>query len=192
MKTFKELRSEITEANKFPAALSGFGAAQEYKYATDKETPKSDKPSAYTGAGINAADAAVNLAGEKRLASTLGKKMGSKMIPGLGAVVSGKEAIDRYKAGDKLGAAISGVGALGAAASVIPPLAPIGAGISTVADAINTARDLPGLMKKPSEPQAPKTVKNKQTTSTSPVVKKPSVVLPASKTKPSVNLQKKF
>jgi hypothetical protein len=62
------------------------------------------------------------------------------------AYESGKEAKNRYEHGDKVGAALSGLSALGTGASAFPPAATIGVPVSMGADAVNYLRDNPNVI----------------------------------------------
>lgn len=56
-------------------------------------------------------------------------------LGGYGAVTQGMEAAQQFKQGDKTGAAISGLGALGNVLTAIPPTRPVGMGLSTLTPA---------------------------------------------------------
>lgn len=78
----------------------------------------------------------------------LSKIPGMSMLPAAGAGLDVVEAGERFKQGDYPGAAISGVGALGGALSMVPPIGPIGAGLKVIggltamgAPALNYYRD---------------------------------------------------
>jgi hypothetical protein len=78
----------------------------------------------------------------------LSKKFGASALPGAATGLDVVEAGERFKQGDYPGAAISGVGALGGALSMIPPIGPVGAGLkliggltSMAAPALNYYRD---------------------------------------------------
>ena len=78
----------------------------------------------------------------------ISKIPGMSMLPGAGAGLDLVEAGERFKQGDYPGAAISGVGALGGALSMIPPIGPVGAGLKVIggltslaAPALNYYRD---------------------------------------------------
>jgi hypothetical protein len=70
------------------------------------------------------------------LDSPLGKKT-TGALGGYGAVTQGMEAADLYRKGDKVGAAISGLGALGSGIAAIPttPTRVVGAGMSMLSPA---------------------------------------------------------
>jgi len=77
---------------------------------------------------------------------------------GLGAGLQGSDAFNRYNAGDTSGAVISGLGALGTAASMIPhPVTRIGGtAIGLGAEGLNTFLDyLKKKSQKPAQPQQP-------------------------------------
>jgi hypothetical protein len=73
---------------------------------------------------------------------SMGSLAGRGLV-GAGAGIQGTDAYNRYKMGDTTGAAISGLGALGTASSLIPhPAAKvIGGGVGLSAEAINAYRD---------------------------------------------------
>jgi hypothetical protein len=78
----------------------------------------------------------------------ISKIPGMSMLPGAGAGLDLVEARERFKQGDYPGAAISGVGAVGGAMSMIPPIGPVGAGLKVIggltslaAPALNYYRD---------------------------------------------------
>ena len=78
----------------------------------------------------------------------LSKIPGMSMLPGAASGLDLVEAGERFKQGDYPGAAISGVGALGGAMSMIPPIGPVGAGLKVIggltslaAPALNYYRD---------------------------------------------------
>jgi hypothetical protein len=73
---------------------------------------------------------------------SMGSLAGRGLV-GAGAGIQGTDAYNRYKMGDTTGAAISGLGALGTASSLIPhPAAKvIGGGVGLTAEAINAYRD---------------------------------------------------
>jgi hypothetical protein len=82
------------------------------------------------------------------VARYLSRIPGMSMLPGAGAGLDLVEAGERFKQGDYPGAAISGVGALGGALSMVPPIGPVGAGLKVIggltslaAPAINYYRD---------------------------------------------------
>jgi hypothetical protein len=64
-------------------------------------------------------------------------------LGGYGAVTEANEASERYKRGDYLGAGISGIGALGSAAAVIPHPIPrvVGGGLAMAAPMANMIVD---------------------------------------------------
>ena len=99
--------------------------------------------------------------GQKMLANTpkplqglISKPMGviGRGAVGLGAGLQGSDALNRYKAGDTSGSIISGIGALGTAASMIPhPVTRIGGtAIGLGAEGLNTFLDY--LKKKSQKP----------------------------------------
>jgi hypothetical protein len=104
--------------------------------------------------------------GQKMLANTpkplqglVSKPMGviGRGTVGLGAGLQGSDALNRYKAGDTSGAVISGLGALGTAAAMIPhPVTRIGGtAIGLGAEGLNTFLDyLKKKSQKPAQPQA--------------------------------------
>lgn len=78
----------------------------------------------------------------------LSKIPGMSVIPGAGAGLDIAEARERFNQGDYPGAAISGIGGVGGALSMIPPVGPVGAGLkliggltSLVAPMVNYYRD---------------------------------------------------
>jgi hypothetical protein len=78
----------------------------------------------------------------------LSKIPGMSMLPGAASGLDLVEAGERFKQGDYPGAAISGVGAVGGALSMIPPIGPVGAGLKVIggltslaAPALNYYRD---------------------------------------------------
>jgi hypothetical protein len=82
------------------------------------------------------------------VARYLSRIPGMSMLPGAGAGLDVVEARERFKQGDYPGAAISGVGAVGGALSMIPPIGPVGAGLKVIggltslaAPALNYYRD---------------------------------------------------
>jgi len=103
--------------------------------------------------------------GQKMLANTpkplqglVSKPMGviGRGVVGLGAGLQGSDALNRYKAGDTSGAVISGLGALGTAAAMIPhPVTRIGGtAIGLGAEGLNTFLDyLKKKSQKPAQPQ---------------------------------------
>jgi hypothetical protein len=104
--------------------------------------------------------------GQKMLANTpkplqglVSKPMGviGRGTVGLGAGLQGSDALNRYNAGDTSGAVISGLGALGTAAAMIPhPVTRIGGtAIGLGAEGLNTFLDyLKKKSQKPAQPQA--------------------------------------
>jgi len=104
--------------------------------------------------------------GQKMLANTpkplqglVSKPMGviGRGTVGLGAGLQGSDALNRYKAGDTSGSIISGIGALGTAAAMIPhPVTRIGGtAIGLGAEGLNTFLDyLKKKSQKPAQPQA--------------------------------------
>lgn len=64
-------------------------------------------------------------------------------LVGAGAGIQGADAYNRYIQGDTTGAAISGIGGLGTAATLLPfmPAKVLGAGVGLTAEAINAYRD---------------------------------------------------
>ena len=102
--------------------------------------------------------------GQKMLANTpkplqgiVSAPMGAlgRGVVGLGAGLQGSDALNRYKAGDTSGSIISGIGALGTAASMIPhPVTRIGGtAIGLGAEGLNTFLDY--LKKKSQNPAQP-------------------------------------
>jgi hypothetical protein len=103
--------------------------------------------------------------GQKMLANTpkplqglVSKPMGviGRGTVGLGAGLQGSDALNRYKAGDTSGSIISGIGALGTAAAMIPhPVTRIGGtAIGLGAEGLNTFLDyLKKKSQKPAQPQ---------------------------------------
>jgi hypothetical protein len=103
--------------------------------------------------------------GQKMLANTpkplqgiVSAPMGAlgRGVVGLGAGLQGSDALNRYKAGDTSGSIISGIGALGTAASMIPhPVTRIGGtAIGLGAEGLNTFLDyLKKKSQKPAQPQ---------------------------------------
>jgi hypothetical protein len=101
-------------------------AKQDYANAAAKKAP---------GAGTN-------------IVRYLSKIPGMSMLPGAASGLDLVEAGERFKQGDYPGAAISGVGAVGGALSMIPPIGPVGAGLKVIggltslaAPALNYYRD---------------------------------------------------
>jgi hypothetical protein len=91
--------------------------------------------------------------------STLTAPMGvlGRGAVGLGAGLQGSDALNRYNAGDTSGSVISGIGALGTAAAMIPhPVTRIGGtAIGLGAEGLNTFLDyLKKKSQKPAQPQA--------------------------------------
>jgi len=103
--------------------------------------------------------------GQKMLANTpkplqglVSKPMGviGRGVVGLGAGMQGSDALNRYNAGDTSGSIISGIGALGTAAAMIPhPVTRIGGtAIGLGAEGLNTFLDyLKKKSQKPAQPQ---------------------------------------
>ncbi len=85
-------------------------------------------------AGVSGAEKAAGTALAKG-GSKLGGKLAGRLIPGVGSTIDAADAYSRWKEGDKTGAAISGLGALG---GLIPGL---GGAISWGTLAANQARD---------------------------------------------------
>jgi hypothetical protein len=118
--------TERGPAGKTAAQTSLDIAKQDYANAAAKKVP---------GVGTN-------------IVRYISKIPGMSMLPGAGAGLDLVEAGERFKQGDYPGAAISGVGAVGGALSMIPPIGPVGAGLKVIggltslaAPALNYYRD---------------------------------------------------
>ena len=79
----------------------------------------------------------VNMAQKASRLGVAGRVLGG----GFGAVTGGVDAYDRFKNKDYVGAALSGLGALGSAGSIVPGYGLVGTGVSLGTTALNAYRD---------------------------------------------------
>jgi hypothetical protein len=84
----------------------------------------------------------------------ISKIPGMSMLPGAGAGLDLVEAGERFKQGDYPGAAISGVGAVGGALSMIPPIGPVGAGLKVIGGLTSLAAPALNYYRDSREPEA--------------------------------------
>jgi hypothetical protein len=84
----------------------------------------------------------------------ISKIPGMSMLPGAGAGLDIVEARERFKQGDYPGAAISGVGAVGGALSMIPPIGPVGAGLKVIGGLTSLAAPALNYYRDSREPEA--------------------------------------